>query len=209
MSESEGRFRLYGDSRSGNCYKAALMLRLLGKPFDWVETDVMARATRTTEFLAKNPNGRVPLLQLPDGRYLAESNAMLLHLAEGSRWIPQDAYQRALVYQWMFFEQYTHEPAIAVARFIVLFAKTADSQPERMKLLTDNGYAALGVMERQLGKTPFIAGDEFSVADIALYAYTHVAEEGGFELAASPAVVEWLARVEAQPGHVSMAEACR
>lgn len=208
MNDPSGRYRLYGDSRSGNCYKAAQMLRLVGKEFDWVETDILARATRTDEFLAMNPNGKVPVLLLPDGRVLSESNAMLLHLAEGTRWLPEDAYERALVYQWLFFEQYSHEPYIAVVRFIVSYAKSAGEQPERVEELRKKGYAALGVMEKILERRPFLAGDAFTIADIALYAYTHVADEGGFDLEHYPAVRGWLERVREQPGMVPMRQAC-
>jgi glutathione S-transferase len=204
-----GRYTLYGDRRSGNCYKAALILALTGRHFDWVETDVMQRATRTPEFLAMNPNGKVPVLRLPDGRYLSESNAMLLHLAEGMRYLPQDAYCRALAYQWLFFEQYSHEPCIAVARFIVAFARREQEERERLATLRVKGHEALAVMEQALATNPYLAGDEFSIADIALYAYTHVAGEGGFDLAAYPRVRAWLARVARGPGFLDMAQACR
>ena len=201
-------FTLYGDNRSGNCYKAALILSLLGEEFVWVETDVMTGATRRPEFLAMNPNGRVPLLQLPDGRFLAESNAMLLYLAEGSPYLPDPGYQRAQVYQWLFFEQYSHEPAIAVARFIVLLARREVEEAERLVQLRQKGHDALGVLEKQLGNTPFLAGDRFSVADIALYAYTHVAQDAGFELERFQNVRSWLSRVGSVPGFRDMASAC-
>ena len=204
-----GRYTLYGDRRSGNCYKAALILALTGRPFDWVETNVMQRATRTPEFLAMNPNGKVPVLRLPDGRYLSESNAILLHLAEGTRYLPQDGYCRALAYQWLFFEQYSHEPYIAVARFIVAFAGRQQEERERLDTLQVKGHAALAVMEQALAPTPFLTGDEFSVADIALYAYTHVAAEGGFDLDAYPQVLAWLAQVARVHGFLGMSQACR
>ena len=209
MAQHAPQYRLYGDHRSGNCYKAAWLLRLTGRAFEWVETDVMARQTRTEAFLALNPNGRVPLLVLPDGRLLSESNAMLLHLSEGTPWLPRDAFERAQVYQWLFFEQYSHEPYIAVARFIVHLAKTADRQPERMKTLMANGYAALGVMEKRLVDSEYLVAGRFSVADMALYAYTHTAEDGGFDLADYPAVKAWRDRVAAHPDHIGMGEACR
>ena len=204
-----GPFKLYGDSRSGNCYKAALILSLTGRTFEWIETDVMRRATRTPEFLAMNPNGRVPLLQLPDGQYLAESNAMLLYLSEGSQYLPGDAYERALVYQWLFFEQYSHEPFIAVARFIVKLAGREIEEAARLKILREKGHEALSVMETALVSRPFLAGDQFSVADIALFAYTHTAEDGGIDLSPWPAVRRWLGRVEAIPNFLSMEEACK
>jgi glutathione S-transferase len=209
MGESSGIYRLYGDSRSGNCYKPAWVLNITGRPYDWRETDIMARESRTESFLAMNPNGRVPLLVLPDGRMLAESNAMLLHLAESSPLLPADAYERALVYQWMFFEQYSHEPYIAVARFIIRYAKTAEEERARLEQLSKRGYDALAVMETRLSESPFFAGERFTVADIALYAYTHVADEGEFDLAPYPKVRRWLSNIEALPEYVSMEQACR
>jgi glutathione S-transferase len=197
-------FTLFGDSRSGNCYKPALLLKLTGRAFTWVETDVMAGATRRRDFLEMNPNGRVPLLRLPDGRFLAESNAMLLHLAEGTRYLPEDAYQRALVYQWLFFEQYSHEPFIAVARFICHFQRREAQEKERLEQLRSKGYEALGVMDRHLSGNAFMAGEHFSIADIALYAYTHVAAEGGFDLAPFAGVNGWLKAVESQSGFLPM-----
>lgn len=203
------KYRLYGDHRSGNCYKPAWMLHLTGRSFDWKETDIMQGETRTPEFLAMNRNGRVPVLKLPDGRYLSESNAMLIHLAEGTPWLPDDTYQRALAYQWLFFEQYSHEPYIAVARFIIKFSGTADEQQDRLEICWKNGRNALAVMEDCLATRPFLAGDTFTIADIALYAYTHRAEDGGFELDPYPAVRTWLDQVSRQRGFVSMEEACR
>ena len=201
-------FKLYGDHRSGNCYKAAWILALTGTSFEWVETDIMKQTTRTPEFLAMNPNGRVPLLQLPDGHFLAESNAMLLHLAEGSLFLPTDAWQRALVYQWLFFEQYSHEPYIAVARFLVKFAGREAEDAGLLKTLRKKGAFALGVMEKALSSSLFLVGDRFTIADIALYAYTHTAEDGGVELSPWSAVRQWLQRVEAVPGFLPMAQAC-
>ena len=201
-------FKLYGDHRSGNCYKAAWILALTGKSFEWVETDIMKQTTRTPEFLAMNPNGRVPLLQLPDGHFLAESNAMLLHLAEGSLFLPTDAWQRALVYQWLFFEQYSHEPYIAVARFLVKFAGREAEDAGLLKTLRKKGAFALGVMEKALSSSLFLVGDRFTIADIALYAYTHTAGDGGVELSPWSAVRQWLQRVEAVPGFLPMAQAC-
>lgn len=202
-------YRLFGDSRSGNCYKAALMLTLTDRAYDWVETDVMKQETRRDEFLALNPNGKVPLLQLPDGRCLSESNAMLLYLSEGTQWLPDDRWQRALVHQWLFFEQYSHEPYIAVARFIVQLAGREVEEADRLKLLREKGYHALDVMERVLSAQSFMADEQFTIADIALYAYTHTAPDGGFSLSSYPAVRAWLERVEWQPGYLTMGEVCR
>ncbi|MDQ6436464.1 glutathione S-transferase family protein [Mesorhizobium sp. LHD-90] len=194
---------IYGMTNSGNCYKPRLLLAKLGVPFRHVETSSGADGTTSALFLAKNPNGRVPLLEFDDGRVLAESNAMLLHLAEGTRFLPADAYNRALAYQWLFFEQYSHEPYIAVRRALLTMPhRAADATPERLAATLAGGKKALQVMEEQLARTAFLAGAELSVADIALYAYTHDAEAGGFDLSAWPAVTAWLARVAADPGHV-------
>lgn len=196
---------LYGMTDSGNCYKPRLLLAKLGRPFRNVEVSSHDGSTRRRPFTDKNPNAMVPLLEFDDGRLLAESNAMLLHLGEGSRFVPQDAYERALAYQWLFFEQYSHEPYIAVRRALVTFpSRRADATPERLQATLERGGKALLVMEKRLTEAPFFAGSSYSVADIALYAYTHVAEEGGFRLAAYPAVSDWLKRVEDDPGHVPM-----
>lgn len=195
---------LYGNAISGNCWKPAFMLRQRGLPFRWVEIDILRGASRSAEFLAMNPNGRVPLLQLPDGRLLAESNAMLLHLGEGSPWLPQDAYDRAKVYEWLFFEQYSHEPAVATVRFWVAYLDKAVEWGEKITSTMVRGYAALGVMEQQLAQTPFLVGAAPTLADVALYAYTHVAHEGGYHLDAYPALRAWLDRFAALPGFVGM-----
>jgi len=197
---------LYGQDDSGNCYKPRLLLAKLGIPFRHVETRTgPGGATRTDGFIAKNPNGRVPLLELEDGRRIAESNALLLYFAEGTRFLPQDRYERALAYQWMFFEQYSHEPYVAVLRALMVYPERAkDATPEKLAATLAGGEKALGVMEEQLKRTPFFAGSAMSVADIALYAYTHEAPRGGFDLAPYPAIVAWLRRVEADPGHVPL-----
>jgi glutathione S-transferase len=202
-------YTVYGDSRSGNCYKAALILSLTGRRYAWREIDVMSGETRSPEFLRMNPNGKVPVLRLTDGRYLAESNAMLLHLAEGTVFLPEDSFQLAVVYQWLFFEQYSHEPCIAVARFIVRFAGREAQEAERLGQLRAKGREALAVMENSLAASDFIAGDDFSIADIALYAYTHVAQEGGFDMNDFPRIMGWLGRVESFPGFRCMQDACR
>ena len=195
---------LYGNSISGNCWKPAFMLRQRGLPFRWVEVDILKKQSRTPEFLAMNPNGRVPLLQLPDGRHLAESNAMLLHLGEGSPWLPAEAYTRAKVYEWLFFEQYSHEPYVATVRFWVAYLGKREELKDKIAEAMPRGYAALGVMERQLAASPYLAGAAPTLADVALYAYTHVAHEGGFDLAGYPALRAWLARFAAIPGFVAM-----
>jgi glutathione S-transferase len=195
--------KLYGMLDSGNCYKPRLLMAKLGRRFEHVEVSSHDGGTRSEAYLAMNPNGMVPLLELDDGRLLAESNAILLHLGEGTRFVPQEAYRRALAYQWLFFEQYSHEPYIAVRKAILTVPRrAAEATPERLALTFERGNKALRVMERQLGETPFLAGGTLSVADISLYAYTHEAGEGGFDLAEYPAIAAWLARVAADPGHV-------
>ncbi|MDX1460536.1 MAG: glutathione S-transferase family protein [Xanthomonadales bacterium] len=201
---SEKAYTLYGDRTSGNCYKPALLLSLLGIDYNWVEIPVLSGRTRQPPFLVKNPNGRVPLLEWADGRVLVESNAILLHLAEGTPYLPGDAYLRALVYQWLFFEQYSHEPYVAVRRFLLQYDHGMEPDPARLAMLKDRGDQALGVMDRVLAGQAFIAGEQYSIADIALFAYTHVADTGGFELSNFPAVTRWLDRVREQPGHFDM-----
>lgn len=174
--------------------------------YDWQEVDILAGDTRTPQFLAMNANGRIPLLALPDGRYLAESNAILYFLADGSDCFAGDAYSRADILRWMFFEQYSHEPYIATSRFII---KYLGSPPERQASLEEKkagGYAALAVMQEQLQQHRFITGDQFNIADIALFAYTHVAGEGGFELEDYPAIREWIERIRGRPNFVPMTE---
>jgi len=201
---TKDKFVVYGDSRSGNCYKIKLLCSQLGIAYEWREVDILAGDTRTAEFLAMNANGKIPLLALPDGRHLAESNAILAYLADGSDLAGSDRFSRAAVLQWMFFEQYSHEPNIATSRFIIQYL---GSPPDRQAALEEKrlgGYKALEVMEQQLGNNTFIAGSEYSIADIALYAYTHVAHEGGFDLDDYPATRAWLDRVRATRDHVSM-----
>jgi glutathione S-transferase len=190
---------------SGNCYKPRLLMAKLGRPFRHVEVSSRDGSTRKPEYLAKNPNGKVPLLELEDGRLVAESNAMLLFLGEGTAYLPSDAYQRALVHQWLFFEQYSHEPYVAVRRALVTYPERAQlATPQRMAETLAGGEKALGVMEEQLARTPFLVGASMTVADIALFAYTQDAEVAGFDLGKFPSVAAWLRRVEADPGHVPL-----
>lgn len=195
---------LYGMTGSGNCHKPALLMHQLGIPFRWHEMDILQSATRTPEFLAMNPNGKVPLLEFDDGRVLAESNAMLCYLAEGSPLFAADSWQRAQILQWLFFEQYSHEPYIATVRFWVHYLGKREAWRNKIAEAMPRGYAALGVMEQQLGKTPFLAGERYTIADIALFAYTRVAHEGGYTLEEYPHIRAWLGRVEQQPGYVAM-----
>jgi glutathione S-transferase len=195
--------RLYDYLPSGNGYKVRLVLRQLGLPYELVELDIKQGATRTPEFLAKNPNGRIPVLEVPGRGFLSESHAIIGFLAEGSRLIPADAYQRARMWQWMCFEQYNLEPSIGTARFWLASLRRSEAElGDKLVEKRRNGHAALAVLERGLAGREFLAGDGYSLADIALYAYTHVAPEGGFDLAPYPAVRAWCERVAAQPGHV-------
>jgi glutathione S-transferase len=196
--------RLYDYLDSGNGYKVRLLLAQLGAPYELVELDILAGETRTPAYLAKNPNGRIPLLELESGEYLPESNAILWYLAEGTPFLPDDRVGRARVLQWMFFEQYSHEPNIATSRFWRLHFEPDDERRVLLESKQAPGYAALGVMEGHLAEQEFFVGESYSIADIALYAYTHVADQGGFDLDRFPAVQAWLARVAAQPGHVPM-----
>ena len=196
---------LYDFMDSGNGYKVRLTLAHTGLPYRLIECDILKGETRTPEFLARNPNGRIPTLQIEDGSYLAESDAIIWYLAEGTTLAPADRKARAETLQWMFFEQYSHEPNIAVARFWKHYLpKLTPLQEMDLPNRMEKGYAALGVMDRHLARHPFFVGDRFGLADIALYAYTHVAGEGGFNLDNFPHVNAWLARVADQPGHVTI-----
>ncbi|MCE2482830.1 MAG: glutathione S-transferase family protein [Alphaproteobacteria bacterium] len=199
--------RLYDNRLSGNGYKPRLALAHLGRVYERVEVDILRGETRTPAFLARNPNGRIPVLELEDGTCIAESNAILFYLAEGSRLLPSDPLARALTLQWMFFEQYSHEPFIAVARHWLQHVEMTAAQRAQLAEKQVGGRAALTVMEGRLREADWFVGEAMTIADIALYAYTHVADEGGFDLAPYPAVTAWLDRVGAQPGHVPMAPA--
>src|SRR3989442_4519737 len=192
---------------SGNGSKVRLLLSQLGIRFGLVEKDILKGETRTPEFLAINPNGRIPVLELEDGRRLAESDAILFDLAEGRGFLPEPRYAGAQVLQWMFFEQYSHEPYLAVARFWVHSLGKGEEWADRLAEKMERGYQALGVMERHLAGRPFFVDDSYAIADIALYAYTHVAHEGRFDLSRYPNIRAWLARVAAEPGHVPITQA--
>ncbi|MBU3020236.1 glutathione S-transferase family protein [Aestuariibacter sp. A3R04] len=195
---------VYGDSRSGNCYKIQLLLALLGKQCRWEEINVLDGATQQPEFLQKNPNGKIPLLEMNDGRTLAESNAIISFLAQGSPLIPQSAFDYATMLQWQFFEQYSHEPFIAVARYINLYLGLPEERKAEYQSKQAGGHKALAVMNQQLEKTPFLVGEQLTLADISLYAYTHVAHEGGFELVSYTGIQHWLERIADQKGYVPM-----
>lgn len=199
--------RVYGMSASGNCHKVRMALETLDRPYAWTEVNPRRGETRTAEFLAKNPSGQVPLLEIEPGTYLSESDAILCYLAEGSALLPDDTLSRARVLQWLFFEQYSHEPYIAVARALRKFHPDPESQRATVQSKLAGGYRALEVMQTQLDREPFLAAGRYTIADIALYAYTHVADEGGFDLQRFPAVLAWLRRVEAQPGCSTLRDA--
>jgi glutathione S-transferase len=197
---------LYQDPRSGNCYKAVLTAAHLGIPLKTIDLDVVSGATRLPEFLTKNPNGRVPVLELDDGRFLPESNAIMWYLSEGSPLIPTDKFARAQMLQWLFFEQYSHEPFIAVARYWLIFAPKEKAR-EKLHLLPEwhaKGNAALAVMDQHLTIQDWFVEGRFSLADIALFAYTHCAADGGFDLKDFPAVSRWLLRIQGVKGYVPM-----
>lgn len=197
-------YKVYGDRLSGNCYKVKLMLELLGLAYEWVEVDILKGETQTEAFLAMNPNGKIPVLELEDGTFLWESNAILNFLADGSKFLPSEPRLRTQVLQWQFFEQYSHEPYVAVARFIRLYQNMPAERQAEYDCCIARGYRALRVMEQQLQRSEFLVGDQYTIADIALYAYTHVADEGGFSLEEFPALRTWLARVASHPRHVTM-----
>ena len=198
-------YTLYSMQRSGNSYKVRLVLARLGIPHRLVEVDILQGESRTPEFLAKNPNGRIPLLEVAPGRYISESNAILWFLAGGSTLAPEDRIERAEAMQWMFFEQNSLEPNIGAAYFwLALIKGGRELQRHALDDWMENGYRALGVMEMHLAKHNFFVDGRFTIADIALYAYTHLAEQCDFDLTHYPAVRAWLARVAAEPGHVPM-----
>jgi glutathione S-transferase len=195
---------LYNSAVSGNCYKVRLLAAHLGVPLELHELSVVDRSDRPDVIGDLNPALRVPTLVLDDGRGLPESNAILWYLGDGSEYVPTDRYERAQVLQWQFFEQYQHEPAIAVARFLLAYSGEAEKHADRIAREIRNGYAVLDIMERYLANHTYFVGERYSIADITLYAYTHVAHEGGFDLDRYPAIRSWLDRVAGQPGHIAI-----
>jgi glutathione S-transferase len=196
--------RLYDSTiPSGNGYKVRLLLSHLRQRYERVLLDILKGETRTPEYLRKNANGKIPLVELDDGTFLSESNAILVYLAEGTHYWPERRLDRARCLQWMFFEQYSHEPNIATSRFWY-YAGLTEGREAALAEKHVAGNKALGVMEEHLSAVPFFVGERYSVADISLYAYTHVAKEGRFDLAPYPAIRGWLDRVAVQPGHVTM-----
>ncbi len=201
MSE---KMKVYGDSRSGNCYKIQLLCSELGEHYEWQEVDILAGDTRTPQFLAMNANGKIPLLALPDGRYLPESNAILWYLTEGNALGGPDRFDRAQILQWMFFEQYSHEPNIATSRFIIQYLGNPPEYQTALEEKRNAGHKALAVMEQQLSHNRYITGESYNIADIALFAYTHVAHEGGFEMQAYPAIKAWIESIKSRPNFSPM-----
>lgn len=197
-------YKIYGDIHSGNCYKVKLLLSLLDIEHEWIHVDVTAQQTRSDDFMEKNPNAKIPVMEIGPGVHLWESNAILNFLSEGTTYLPVDRLARARVLQWQFFEQYSHEPFIAVARFIAKYLGLPESRRQEYMSKQEGGHKALRVMEGQLEKTDYLVGDQYTIADISLYAYTHVAHEGGFDLAHYPAIQRWLGRVASQPKHVTI-----
>ena len=197
--------RLHDFTGSGNGHKARLLLSHLGQEYELVEHDILTGETRTAEFLKINPNGKIPVLELEDGRCLPESNAILWYLAEGTPFLPDNAWDRAQVLRWLSFEQYSHEPFVAVSRFWLHYVEMDDDQRAQLGEKQARGYAAFDVMESHLQDNDYFVGGQYSIADISLYGYTHVADEGGFDLVEYPAIRAWLDRVAAQSGHIAMA----
>lgn len=195
---------IYGNSVSGNCHKLRLLCEQLRREYRWIETDNTRGQTHTPEFLAMNPNGKVPVIELEDGRILTESNAILCWLAEGTEYFGGDAWQRAHTLSWMFFEQYSHEPYIAVARFIRGWTEADSPRRAELPKCLERGNAALAVMEKHLSRSEWFSGMQYGIADIALFAYTHCAADGGFDLLRYPQVSRWLERVRATPRFVPM-----
>ncbi|MFT6208273.1 MAG: glutathione S-transferase [Colwellia sp.] len=197
--------KIYADIQLGNCYKIKLVTSILQIEHEWININILAGESGTTSFLKKNPTGKIPLLELDDGRFLSESNAILNYLASGSSLLPKDRFENAKVQQWQFFEQYSHEPFIAVARFIAKYLGLPDNRKAEYQSKQEGGDKALRIMEKQLKITPYLVGSTLTTADISLYGYTHVAEEGGFNLLEYPAIQMWINRVQAHPNYTAMA----
>ncbi|HCH02183.1 MAG TPA: glutathione S-transferase [Vibrio sp.] len=195
---------VYGDLQSGNCLKVKLLLSFLNIQHDWQHINILNKETQTSEFLSLNPNGKIPTVVFDDGQVLCESNAILSYFAEGTPYLLTDRYQKAKVYEWLFFEQYSHEPYIAVARFIQKYQGMPEHRLEEYQSLQSGGHKALQIMEQQLSQSAFLVGNSISIADIALYAYTHVAHEGGFDLTGYPNIESWIDAIASMEGYVGM-----
>jgi glutathione S-transferase len=196
--------KIYGDIQSGNCYKVKLLTSLLDIEHEWIEVDILANETQTESFLKMNPNGKIPLLELDDGMYISESNAILNYLASESTLVGTCRFSTAKILQWQFFEQYSHEPFIAVARFISKYLGLPEDRKSEYHGKQVGGHKALKVMEEQLQLTPYLVGSEITIADISLYGYTHVAHEGGFDLSEYPSILKWIERIQSHPKYIGM-----
>lgn len=196
--------KIYGDIQSGNCYKVKLLTSLLAIEHEWIEVDILANETQSSTFIKKNPNGKIPLLALNDGTFISESNAILNYLAFDTPLIGTCRFTKAKVLQWQFFEQYSHEPFIAVARFISKYLGLPQDRKAEYEAKQAGGNKALKVMEEQLQLTPYLVGAELTIADISLYGYTHVAHEGGFNLSKYPSIQQWMARIQSNPRYIGM-----
>ncbi|MEM9509297.1 MAG: glutathione S-transferase family protein [Cyanobacteria bacterium P01_E01_bin.35] len=199
-------YKLYDFLPSGNGYKVRLLLTQLEISFEFIELNILNRETRTAQFLSKNPNGKIPILEIASGRFISESNAILYYLARDTEYFPQDKYQQAQVMQWLFFEQYSHEPNIATPRYWISVLQQPDKYQEQIKQKQQLGNAALKIMEQHLKNHDFLVGNKYTIADISLYAYTHVAQEGGFDLSKFPAIESWLPRIAAQPRYLKISD---
>lgn len=198
--------KLYDFLPSGNSYKVRLLFVQMGMPFERIDVNILQGETHTPEFLIKNPNGKIPVLEINSGQYLAESNAILMYLSEGTEFLPYDRFLRAQVLQWLFFEQYSHEPFIATSRFWISILGKAQEYRTAIEQKREPGYAALKVMENHLKTHNFFVSERYTIADIALFAYTHVADEGGFDLTIFPCIQGWIERVKSQPRYISIRE---
>lgn len=199
-------YKLYDFMPSGNGYKVRLLLTQLEIAFELIELNILNQETRTPEFLAINPNGKIPVLEIAPDKFISESNAILYYLSQGTAYFPQDRYQQAQVMQWLFFEQYSHEPNIATPRYWISVLKQAEQYQEQIKQKQKLGYAALNVMEQHLQSHEFLVAERYTIADIGLYAYTHVAEAGGFDLNKFPAIKSWFNRIESQPRYIKITD---
>ena len=196
--------KIYGDIQSGNCYKVKLLTSLLDIEHEWIEIDILASETHTDSFLKMNPNGKIPLLELDDGTYISESNAILNYLAFETPLSGHCRFTTSKILQWQFFEQYSHEPFIAVARFISKYLGLPEDRKAEYEAKQIGGHKALNIMEEQLQLTPYLVGSEITIADVSLYGYTHVAHEGGFDLSVYPSIQQWISRIQANPKYIDM-----
>lgn len=196
--------QLYGDMLSGNCYKIKLLMEFLSIEHQWIHVEILSGESHTEEFLQMNPNAKIPLLKINESEYLSESNAILNYLAEGSSFLPDSGIARAKVLQWQFFEQYSHEPYIAVARYINKYLGLPEDRLQEYNSKQKGGHKALSIIEQQLLHSPFLIGGTVTIADLSLFAYTHVAEEGGFDLNLYPNIQQWILNIQALPGYILM-----